>query len=217
MLKEGALRLIYVGMLRLAMEMHSVRQDSTPRTSRRPRSDGERNRTRLIEAAKRAFAAGGADVSLEQVARDAEISIASLYRHFPTRDDLISAVYREETDALIEAAQQLMIEREPAAALREWLVLFVGFLDAKNGMAKSMETLIGGPEDLFSETSDRLASPVRSLVARAVEAGAIQAEIEPLDFLRALAGVANIRPAKGWKISAIRMIDVLLKGLQDKN
>ena len=118
--------------------------------TRRPRADGERNRGRLIAAAKNAFAEKGGAVSLEHIAREADVSIATLYRHFPTRDDFVAAVYQQEVTALIEAADQLMTEREPAAALREWLMLFVEFLDAKHGMAEAMDTLIGGPEPLYS-------------------------------------------------------------------
>jgi len=111
-----------------------------PKPTRRPRADGERNRTRLIAEAKRACAEKGAAVSLEHIAREADVSIATLYRHFPTRDELISAVYQQEVDMLIEAADQLMAEREPAMALRECLTLFVDFLDAKYGMAEAMNT-----------------------------------------------------------------------------
>ena len=122
----------------------------------------------MIAAAKGAFAKDGAAVSLEQIARDADVSIATLYRHFPTRDELISAVYQQEVTTLIEAADQLMSKREPAAALREWLMLFVDFLDAKHGMAEAMDTLIGGPEPLYSKTPHRLDVPVKALVAGGV-------------------------------------------------
>ena len=187
-----------------------------PKQTRRPRADGERNRLRLIEAAKDAFAKDGAAVSLEQIARDAEVSIATLYRHFPMRDELISAVYQQEVTVLIEAANQLMTMREPAAALREWLMLFVDFLDAKHGMAAAMDTLIGGPEPLYSKTPHRLDVPVKALVADGVAAGAFRDDIEPHDLLRALAGVAHVRPSKSWKRSAGRMVDLLLNGMQAK-
>jgi AcrR family transcriptional regulator len=121
-----------------------VQSDPPSKPSRRPRSDGERNRLRLIEAAKHVFAEKGAAASLEQVARQAEVSIASLYRHFPTRDSVISAVYRQEVDTLIEAANRLVAEQESKAALREWLMLFGDFLGAKHGMADAMDTLMGG-------------------------------------------------------------------------
>ena len=181
-----------------------------------PRSDGERNRLRLIDAAKQVFAEKGAAASLEQVARKAGVSIASLYRHFPTRDAVISAVYRQEVDALIEAAERLGAERQPIAALREWLMLFVEFLDAKHGMADAMDTLMGGPEDLYSKTPDRLASPITTLVKNAVDKGALRYEIEPLDLLRALSGVASIRVSENWKRSAEQMVDLLIAGMTAK-
>jgi len=148
--------------------------------------------------------------------READVSIATLYRHFPARDELISAVYQQEVTTLIGAADQLLIKREPAAALREWLMLFVDFLDAKHGMAEAMDTLIGGPEPLYSKTPHRLDLPVKALVARGAAAGAFRDDIEPHDLLRALAGVAHLRPSKNWKRSAVRMVDLLLNGLQAK-
>jgi AcrR family transcriptional regulator len=193
-----------------------VQQRSTPKPARRPRADGERNRARLVAAAKDAFAKDGAAVSLEQIARDADVSIATLYRHFPTRDELISAVYQQEVTTLIEAADQLMTKREPAAALREWLMLFVDFLDAKHGMAEAMGTLIGGPEPLYSKTPHRLDIPIKALVASGIATGAFRDDIEPHDLLRALAGVAHVRPSKKWKRSAVRMVDLLLKGMQGR-
>jgi AcrR family transcriptional regulator len=191
-----------------------MQQTSPPKPTRRQRADGERNRARLITAAKRAFAEGGPAISLEPIAREADVSIATLYRHFRTRDALISAVYRQEVDILIEAADQLMTEREPATALREWLMLFVEFLSAKHGIAGAMTTLIGGPEVLYSKTRDRLTFPITALVAGAVETGAFRNDIEPLDLLRALTGMAYVRPDKNWKQSAVRMVDILLDGMQ---
>lgn len=194
-----------------------MQPDVPIKPNRRPRSDGERNRLRLIDAAKHAFAEKGSAASLEQIAREAEVSIASLYRHFPTRDALISAVYRQEVDALIEAADHLATIREPEAALREWLMQFVDFLDAKHGMAEAMNTLIGGPEDLYSKTPDRLASPITMLVTRAIEAGECKPDVEPLDLLRALSGVATIRATEDWKRSAVRMVGLLLEGMSTKS
>lgn len=194
-----------------------MQPDSPIKPSRRPRSDGERNRLRLIEAAKHVFAEKGSAASLEQIAREANVSIASLYRHFPTRDALISAVYRQEVDALIEAADHLLPNADPEAALREWLMQFVDFLDAKHGMAEAMDTLIGGPEDLYSKTPDRLVSPITALVTRAIEAGTCKPDVEPLDLLRALSGVATIRATEGWKRSAVRMVELLLTGMSAKS
>jgi AcrR family transcriptional regulator len=123
-----------------------VQQESA--RTRRPRADGERNRVRLIAAAKGAFAEKGAAVSLEHIAREADVSIATLYRHFPTRDELIAAVYQKEVTALIEAADQLMTEREPAAALREWLMVLVEFVDAPPGRGVARASILGGAAPL---------------------------------------------------------------------
>lgn len=193
-----------------------MQEESTRKTTRRPRADGERNRIRLIEAAKRAFADKGAGVGLEHIARDAEVSIATLYRHFPTRDALISAVYQQEVTELIEAAEALMAGRDAVASLRQWLVLFVEFLDAKHGMAAAMDTLIGGPEPLYSKTPQRLDTPVTALVSRGIADGLFRDDIEPHDLLRALSGVAHVRPGENWKRQALRMVDLLLGGLQLK-
>lgn len=202
--------------LRSDGKLKEVQHNTSAKSRRRPRADGERNRLRLIDAAKRVFAEAGAAASLDQVAREAGVSIASLYRHFPTRDELIMAAYRQEVDALIEAAERLAAERQPAAALRDWLMLFVKFLDAKHGMADAMNTLMGGPEDLYSKTPDRLASPITDLVNNAADTGAIEFRIEPLDLLRALSGVATIRASGSWKQSAEQMVDIMLVGLKTK-
>jgi AcrR family transcriptional regulator len=191
-------------------------QDVSLSPKRRPRADGERNRARLIAAAKDAFAHRGAAASLEGIARQAEVSIASLYRHFPTRDVLIEAVYRQETDTLVDAAARLAQDQTPTTALREWLLLFVDFLEAKQGMSPALNTLIGGPDALYKGTPGRLAEPITTLVTRAVESGAVRIDIEPIDLLHAIAGVASLRRHHVWRAAAVRMVDLLLKGLLTK-
>lgn len=185
--------------------------------SRKLRADGERNRSRLIEAAKLGFAAQGGAVSLEQIARDAEVGIGTLYRHFPTRDALIEAVYRQETDALLEAAARLSRDLAPVAALRAWMLLFVDYLATKQGMAEALKTLIGGTDALYGDSSARIADAIDKLVQAAVAAGAITINIEPLDLLRAIAGVANMSPNKDWRAAAVKMVDVLLNGLRKED
>ena len=100
--------------------------------------------------------------------------------------------------------------------LRDWLMLFVEFLDAKHGMAAAMDTLIGGPEPIYSKTPCRLDVPVKALVSRGVATGVFWDDIEPHDLLRALSGVAHVRPSENWKRQAVRMVDLLLGGLQLK-
>jgi AcrR family transcriptional regulator len=194
-----------------------VPESSGASPSRKLRADGERNRSRLIEAAKLGFAAQGGAVSLEQIARDAEVGIGTLYRHFPTRDALIEAVYRQETDALVEAAARLSRDLAPVAALRAWMLLFVDYLATKQGMAEALKTLIGGTDALYGDSSARIADAIDKLVQAAVAAGAITINIEPLDLLRAIAGVANMSPNKDWRAAAGKMVDVLLNGLRKED
>src|SRR5689334_20961183 len=111
-----------------------VERDSPPATgvrTRGPRSDAARNRLRLLEAAKAVFAAGGAEASLEAVAREAGVGIGTLYRHFPTREALFEAVYRREVDELAALAERLGREQPPLAALRTWLGANVDFVATK--------------------------------------------------------------------------------------
>lgn len=107
-----------------------------------------------------------------------------------------------------------MTEREPVAALREWLLSFGEFLDDEHDMAAAMDTLIGGPEPIYSKTSQRLDVPIKALAVRGVATGVFPDDIEPHDLLRALSGVAHVRPSKNWKRQTVRMVDPLLGGLQ---
>ena len=186
-------------------------QDIHPVETRPLRADGRRNRARLVEAAKRGFAEQGPNVPLEHIARDAAVGIGTLYRHFPTRDALIEAVYRQEVDALVDAASQMEASQPPVEALRSWLILFVDFLETKQGIGAVLDTLIGGSEPLYSGTPARLSPPIDRLVERANADGDVQIDIAPLNLLRAIAGVATIRPETGWKQQAVALIDLLLR------
>jgi len=182
--------------------------------ARRPRADGELNKVKLIEAAKHRFAEQGANAVLEQIARDAGVGIGTLYRHFSTRDALIEAVYRQEVDALVAAASELQAKAAPVEALRAWLILFIDFLETKHGIRSVLDTLIGGSEPLYSGTPAQLSPPVDLLVTRANDCGGMTIDIAPLDLLRAIAGIATIRPGVAWKQQAVALIDLLLKGAQ---
>lgn len=184
-----------------------------PGRSRRMRADGAANRARLLDAAKRVFAGRGAAASLEQIARDAGLAIGTLYRHFPTRDALIAAVYQQETDALVEAAMRLPADHAPIEALRAWLLVFVDFLAAKQGMAEVLGTLIGA-DTLSADATARVTVALEKLAAAAAGSGAIRWEVEPLDLLRAIGGVANLNAGPNWRASATRMVDLLLDSLR---
>lgn len=186
--------------------------DSRP-SPRRPRADAARNRARLIEVAGRVFAEKGSSASLEEIARAAGVGIGTLYRRFPTRDALVAEVYRDSSRQLVEAADRLAATLAPLEALRAWLKLFVAHMATKLRMAEALNSIVGGPSALYAASTVGTTAAISALVARAVEAGAIRYDLDPLDLVRALAGIAYMSPADDWRTSADRMVDVLLAGL----
>ncbi|AQU86435.1 TetR family transcriptional regulator [Komagataeibacter nataicola] len=185
-------------------------EEKKPR--RRPRSDGQRNRENLLNVAKAAFTAGEIDIPLDEVARRAGVGIGTLYRHFPNRDALIEAVYRAELDRLADAAPVLAAQYPPVEALRAWMRLFVDYIAAKLVIAPALNGLAGGTGTLYAQSGTVLQGAIDGLVAAAVASGDISADIEPVDLLRALAGVSNYAAGPGWETSAKRLVDILIAG-----
>jgi AcrR family transcriptional regulator len=195
------------------IEKASRMEDCSGRTARRPRADAVRNRERVLEAAKAVFNAGGPEASLEAVARRAGVGIATLYRHFPTREALFEAVYRREVEHLANLAEQLKVEAAPAEALRIWLRSNVEFVATKKGMSVALAIVAHSSSDLSAYTFDRLTKAVRELLDRAVAAGEVRADISPEDLLRALVGMCYMNDQPGWQASVLRLVDVFVDGL----
>lgn len=182
--------------------------------SRSRRSDAVRNRERLLAAAKAVFLLGGPEASLEAVAKHAGVGIGTLYRHFPTREELYEAVYRREVEHLAELAEQLKTEAEPTEALRRWLRSFVEFVATKKGMARAMALAAHRPSALISFSFDRLAKAVGTLLDRAMAAEQIRGDISPEDLLRTLVGMCLLNDQPGWQDSVLRMVEVFVDGLR---
>src|ERR1700761_1489644 len=189
-----------------------VQRSAAP--ARRPRADAVRNRERVLEAAKAVFSAGGPDASLEAVARRAGVGIGTLYRHFPSREELFEAVYRREVEQLGELAEQLKSEPEPVEALRRWLRSNVAFVATKKGMLAALQLAAYGSSDLQAYSFDRLTKAVGALLARAAAAGEIRADISAEDVLRALIGMCYLHDQPGWQNSVLRLMDVFVDGLR---
>jgi AcrR family transcriptional regulator len=184
------------------------------KTARRPRTDAIRNRERVLEAAKVVFSAGGADASLEAVARRAGVGIGTLYRHFPTRETLFEAVYRREVEQLADLAEQLKADDvAPAEALRRWLRSNVEFVATKKGMSAALALAAHSSSELSAYSFDRLTKAVGVLLDRAVAAGEIRADISPEDLLRALVGMCYMHDQPGWQASVLRLVEVFVDGL----
>ena len=185
-------------------------------TARKPRADAQRNRIRLLETAKAAFAEKGSAASLDEIARTAGVGAGTLYRHFPTRDSLIEAVYRNETAQLVAAATRLAETHSPTIALREWLLLFVDYMATKHGMYEALNSIVGGTSELYSASTEQMKQAIATLIDRAVTSGDIRLDIDPLDLLRALAGVANMSAGPDGEHAAKRMVDILIAGIRTR-
>jgi AcrR family transcriptional regulator len=183
-----------------------------PAAERKPRADAQRNRERILEVAKQAFTRSGLDVSLDDIAKQAEVGPGTLYRHFPTRDVLLEAVYRTEVERLAAAQKELSATLSPLAALQAWMLLFVDYIATKQIIAPALNSLVGGTSKLFELSGAQIRGAIHSLVERAVASGDIRADLDPLDLLRALVGVSNVSSAPDWKESAQRLVQILLAG-----
>jgi AcrR family transcriptional regulator len=195
--------------------MNGDRGSPGEKTGRQPRADALRNRERLLAAAKAVFSSGGAEASLEAVAKRAGVGIGTLYRHFPTREALFEAVYRREVEQLAELAEELKGKAAPVEALRRWLHANVEFVATKKGMAAALALAAHAPSaELTSYSFERLTKAVGMLLDRAVATGEIRADIHPEDILRALIGMCIIRDRPGWQRSVRRLVDIFIDGLR---
>jgi AcrR family transcriptional regulator len=182
-----------------------------PANQRPRRADAQRNRERLLGAAVQAFTSGGADVSLEAVARQAGVGIGTLYRHFPTRDALVEAVYRDEITRVSALAEKLLKSRKPVPALREWMERFVAFMTAKHGMADVFRAVIASGGDPYGETRALALDAVRTLIAAGAAAGVVRDDVDPLDLLTILNGLSF---ATEDRAQLDRLLDLIMDGLR---
>jgi AcrR family transcriptional regulator len=189
--------------------MPAKRSQSAPR---KPRADAQRNRERILEAAREAFTRAGATASLDDIARQAGVGPGTLYRHFPTREDLLQAVYRSELERLAAAERTFARTLPPLDALRAWLLLFVDAIAAKALIAPALNTMVGDHKKVFASSYAQMHEAIRSLVKRAIRSGDIRRDLDPIDLLRALVGVANVATSPDWQDSARRLVDILLTG-----
>ncbi len=173
-----------------------------------------RNRERVLEAAKALFAAGGPDGSLEAVARRAGVGIGTLYRHFPTRQDLFEAVYRREVEQLVQLAEQLGTDLPPLEAVRRWMHANVEFVATKKGMSAALAVAVHASSDLTVYSMDRLGRALDTLLRRAVIAGAIRADIGAEDILRTIVGLCYTHDKPGWRSNVLRLVDVFVDGMR---
>ncbi len=187
------------------------KKDSQP-AKRKPRTDALRNRERILEVAKGAFTRHGADASLDDIAKQAGVGAGTLYRHFPTRDALIEAVYRSEVDKLASAAHGFAAAMSPVEALRAWLLLFVDYIAAKHIIAPALNSVAGGSSRLYEGSRSMVQGAIDELVKRAKKSGDVRRDVDASDLLRAVIGVSYVGSGGDWQQSARRLVDILMAG-----
>src|SRR5260370_10027979 len=140
----------------------------SPSLSRKPRVDAQRNRERILEVAKLEFTRSGADASLDDIAKQAGVGPGTLYRHFPTRDALIEAVYHTEVEKLAAAQRDLSANLPPIEALRAWMMLFIDYIAAKQIIASALNSVAGGPSRLYASSRVQVTGAINALVRTAM-------------------------------------------------
>jgi AcrR family transcriptional regulator len=178
----------------------------------RLRADAQKNRKRILEVAKEAFTKSGGNASLDDISNQAGVGAGTLYRHFPTRESLVEAVYRDEVERLAAAEREFAQAMPPVEALRAWMLLFVDYIATKQIIAPALNTLVGGPSKLYEASRAQITGAIDALVKRAIESGGIRRDLDPFDLLRALIGVSNVASSPDWQQSARRLVDILISG-----
>lgn len=188
------------------------KQTSPTSATRKLRADAQQNRERILEVARLAFTRHGAETTLDDIARQADVGSGTLYRHFPTRDLLIEAVYRSQVEKLTEAAQHFAATMAPLEALRTWMLLFIDHVADKRLILPAMDTVAGGSLRLIEGTRGVVHSAFLTLVQRAIDNGDLHPHTDPNDFVRALIGVFYTIAMPDWEASARRIVDILIAG-----
>lgn len=164
--------------------------DTTATEAPKLRADAARNRARLVETARELFLAAPpeAEVSLEQVAKEAGVGIGTLYRHFPTRLELLEAVYREEVDGLRQASEQLAAAHPPLEALERWLEVFADYAATKRHIFHELVEATGRDSELMTHSRATMTAAAEKIVGAAQDAGEIRKDITALDVIRLVGG-----------------------------
>ena len=189
-----------------------MRKKSSQATQRKPRTDALRNRERILEVAKAAFTRHGADASLDEIAKQAGVGAGTLYRHFPTRDALIEAVYRSDVEKLAAAGGAFAAAMPPIEALRGWMLLFVDYIAAKHIIAPALNSVVGGSSRLYEGSRALIHGTIDELVKRAKKSGDVRKDLDASDLIRALIGVFHMGSGPDARQSATRLVDILIAG-----
>jgi AcrR family transcriptional regulator len=182
--------------------------DETP-----TRADARRNRERLLVTALEVFAREGTDVSLKVIAEAAGVGIGTLYRHFPTRDALLEAAYRNEV-AQLGDVETLLRDQAPDAALAEWMNRFVDYAARKRGLSGALRSIAASGSDIFDDTRRQIIAALTTLLEAGVAAGTLRADVEPESVFHATGAIWLIPDEPGWAEHARNVLALVIDGLR---
>lgn len=190
------------------------------------RADARRNRDLVLAAAMRLLSegdgagdgtgggSGGGSTTLDAIAKAAGVGIGTLYRHFPTREALVEAVYRNELAAVCDAAPALLAELAPAEATRAWMDRYIDFMIAKYGMSDALRAVIASGRNPYAQSRDLLGSAIKLLLDAGAADGVFRKDADADDVLIAVSGVALAAGETNMREQAGRALDLLLDGLR---
>lgn len=187
--------------------------DPASTRARRPRADAARNRSAILHAAREALTTEGPDASLEAIARAAGVGIGTLYRNFPTREDLVAAVYENELDAVLDRGASLLPTEQPDVALREFMRLYSGFIATKRGMAESLRAGGARTAAASAQTRQRVDAAVQPFLAAGIERGLFRDDVSADDVTAAMVGVFLTTAESTDSAQVERLLDLVVRGL----
>ena len=182
--------------------------------SRGPRSDASRNREQLLAVATRLFATAGTEPSMRAIAHEAGVGIATLYRHFPTREALVDAVYRDQVARLTDGARALLAELPPRAALRRWAELFGDWIATKNGMLDTLLAMIESGEIAHARTQTELFAAIDRILDAGRAAGEFRTDVTAEDVAAGLIGIFTVAHPHEHEARAARLLTIMMDGLR---
>ncbi|MCM6778473.1 TetR/AcrR family transcriptional regulator [Nocardia sp. CDC159] len=178
------------------------------------RADAARNRDQLLAVATRVFAAADSEPSLRAIAREAGVGIGTLYRHFPTRQSLVDAVYRSQVARLTTGARDLLDQLPPAEAMRRWMDLFGDWIATKNGMLDTLLAMIETGEIAHDQTRTELLAAITTILDAGHAVGELRRDVTAEDIAASLIGIFTVAPKPQREALATRLLNLLMDGLR---
>jgi AcrR family transcriptional regulator len=176
------------------------------------RADTRRNHERILAAALESLTTSG-ELSFNAIAKRAEVGIGTVYRHFPTPEALILAVYRREVQHIVDVVPSLLKTNTPEQAFRAWTGHLARYMMTKRGLADALRTVTTSQEELFAKAYESMVSAVSTLLEANVRAGSVRAGVEPTTVLRALGGLLLLNASEDWQSQTEDLTDLLWNGM----